>query len=139
MLLYGHPESGHSYKVRLFLTLADVSHGYEKVDIFRPMADRSEGFRDASEFGEVPVLVHDGAAIAQSNAILLHLSRHTGRFSPPKGSTWDEVTMWLFWEANRIGFSVPNLRYAKRFATDTAPDTVAWIAARARADLGRFD
>lgn len=138
LLLYGNRDSGHAYKARLFLTLASVPHDYENVDLDVPHDLRPESFRAVAKFREVPVLVHDGLAIAQSNAILLHLARHTGRFGPPLGASWDDVTTWLFWEANRSGFSVANLRSIRRFAP--APDEVAaWLEARATADLARLE
>jgi glutathione S-transferase len=138
LLLYGNRNSGHAYKARLFLTLASIEHDYENVDLDAPRDLRPESFRGVAKFGEVPVLLHDRAAIVQSNAILLHLARHTGRFGPPPGASWDDVTMWLFWEANRVGFSMANLRSVRRFAP--APEEVAaWLEARATADLARLD
>ena len=139
LVLYGNHESGHSYKVRLFLTLAGVPHRYVWVDTGVPRSARPEEFRRASQFGEVPVLVADGRPQAQSNAILLTLARETGKFGPPPGSTWERLTTWLFWEANRIGFSVPNLRHSLVFAKDAAPEVVAWLRSRAEQDLSRLD
>jgi glutathione S-transferase len=41
----------------------------------------------------------------------------------------------MFWEANRIGFSMPNLRWYRR-GFGTAPEgAVAWIEARAVTDM----
>ena len=60
LVLYGNHESGHSYKVRSFLTLAGVPHRYVWVDLDVPRAERPEEFRRASQFGEVPVRVADG-------------------------------------------------------------------------------
>jgi glutathione S-transferase len=138
LVLYGNHESGHSYKVRLFLTLAGVPHRYVWVDTEIPRAARPEEFRRVSQFGEVPVLVTDGRPLAQSNAILLTLARQTGSFGPPPGSTWEQLTTWLFWEANRIGFSMANLRYYRR-GFDTAPSgAVAWVESRALADMDRL-
>ena len=139
LVLYGHHESGHSYKVRLFLTLAAIPHRYVWVDTEIPRSARPEEFRRASQFGEVPVLVTDGTPQAQSNAILLTLARQTGKFGPPPGTTWEQLTTWLFWEANRVGFSMANLRYYRR-GFDTAPaGALDWVEARALADMARLD
>ena len=51
----------------------------------------------------------------------------------------DQVREWLFWEANRIGISVPNLRYALRWVPDTKPEVLDWLRARALADLDRLN
>jgi len=75
---------------------------------------------------------------AQSNAILLHLARDTGKLGPPPGSSWEQLTTWLFWEANRIGFSMANLRWYRRGFEAASSGALAWIEARALADLGRL-
>jgi glutathione S-transferase len=139
LTLYGNHASGHSYKVRLFLTLANLPHRYVWIDLDLPRSERPEEFRRASQFGEVPVLVQDGMAQAQSNAILVTLARATGRFGPPPGSSWEQLTTWLFWEANRIGFSMANLRWLKCFEKSPTPGSIAWVEARALADLDRLD
>jgi len=137
LVLYGSRESGHSYKVKLALSLMGLAHEYRSVDLTLDRRDRPPDFREVSRYGEVPVLVIDGEPIVQSNAILMHLARTTGRLRGECDP--DRTVEWLFWEANRIGFSVPNLRFARRFATDTPSEVVAWLEARARADLARLD
>jgi glutathione S-transferase len=138
-ILYGNRESGHSYKAALFFALAGVRCEYRSVDLERPRSDRLADFVAASPYGEVPVLVEDGVALAQSNAILLHLARRYKRFGATSEVGWDKLTQWLFWEANRIGFSIPNLRHARRWARDTPADVVRWLHGRADVDLNRLD
>jgi len=36
VILYGHPESGHTYKVALTLALAGIPFEYRWVDVFKP-------------------------------------------------------------------------------------------------------
>ena len=43
LVLYGNLESGHSYKARLFLTLADVPHRYVPVDLDVPRGRAARG------------------------------------------------------------------------------------------------
>ena len=137
LVFYGNRESGHSYKVKLALSLLGLEHEYRSVDLTLDRNERPDPFRAVSRYGEVPVLVVDGEPIVQSNAILMHLARTTGELRGECDP--DRTVEWLFWEANRIGFSVPNLRFARSFRTDTAPDVIAWLEARARADLDRLD
>lgn len=137
LVLYGNRESGHSYKVRLALTLLELPHEYREVDLRVPHEQRSPDFQQLSRFGEVPVLVENGAPLAQSNAILAHLARSTGRLGGQLDP--DLVTQWLFWEANRIGFSVPNLRAVLTYARETPSQVAGWLRARAVADLARLD
>lgn len=108
MKLYGSDQSGHSYKVRLFLELAQIEHEYIWVDLMKARKDRPADFMTASKHGEVPVLIDGDLTICQSNAILQHLAETTGHYGGNH-----EVNEWLSWEANRIGFSLPNYRFAR--------------------------
>jgi glutathione S-transferase len=137
LVLYGNRESGHSYKAKLALAFLGLPHDYRAVDLALEQSKRPPDFREASRFGEVPVLLIDGVPLARSNAILAYLARLTGRL----GGALEphRIDEWLFWEANRIGLSLPNLRFAKVFAPETSPEVVAWLAARVRVDLDRLD
>jgi glutathione S-transferase len=137
--LYGNRESGHSYKVRLMLALTQTPHEYRPVDIQLPRDRRPAEFQQVSKYGEVPVLVDRGQAFVQSNAILLHLAQRTLKFYGRDAVDHDQVREWLFWEANRIGISLPNLRFALRWVPDTKPEVLDWLRARAMADLDRVN
>lgn len=139
LILYGNRESGHSYKVRLALTLMQAPHEYRPVDISLPREQRPVEFRRVSKFGEVPVLVDRGQVYVQSDAILLHLAQREHKLYGRDAIDHDQVREWLFWEANRIGLSVPNLRYALRWLPDTPTQVLDWLRQRALADLGRLD
>jgi len=137
VLLYGSTDSGHSYKVRSFLLLAGIAHEYHWVDLRMPRTERPPEFVAASKFGEVPVLIADGHALCQSNAILIFLAQRTALFSGHE-SEWQAVLEWLSWETNRIGFSVPNLRFALLWAMQP-PEVLAYLRSRAEADLKTLD
>jgi glutathione S-transferase len=136
--LYGNRESGHAYKVRLMLQLAALPHTFEEVDIFGPHEQRPAQFRALAPFGEVPLLVHAGQPYVQSNAILLHLAAHSGALDGETAAGAAGVRQWLFWEANRIGFSLPNLRYNMKFEP-AAPQVQAMLRRRCDADLARLE
>ncbi|QCB44953.1 glutathione S-transferase family protein [Hydrogenophaga sp. PAMC20947] len=137
MLLYGHEDSGHAYKVRLFLLMAQVAHEYQRIDLSQPRAERPVAFQAVSKFGEVPVLMNGEQVLCQSNAILMHLAQKTGQFSGAEGE-WQTIVEWLFWEPNRINFAVPNLRFAKRWAPQPEP-VIDYLTQRALADLATLD
>lgn len=139
LILYGNRESGHSYKAKLMLALTQTPHEYRPVDLQVARDRRPADFRAVSKFGEVPVLVDRGQVYVQSDAILLHLAHRTAKFFGRDAVDHDQVREWLFWEANRIGISVPNLRYCLRWAPDSKPDVLDWLRARALADLGRLN
>lgn len=139
---YGHPESGHCYKVKLLLTFAKIDHEYEIVDIFIDRNSRPEPFRSLSlsHFGEVPLLVSDGRALAQSNAILIYLARKYRIFGGDDPGRLERAQEWLFWEANKIGLSLPQLRLARNyFPTDYPRGSIKWLQGRYDADSGRLE
>ena len=115
--LFGHPDSGHAYKVRLFMTIAAIHHEYEYVDIWKPNDQRSAEFQSAARFGEVPVLVDEGHAHAQSNAILLHLAQPMQAWGSESPERLDLCVQWLMWEANKIGLCLPQLRARAKFGS----------------------
>ena len=137
LLLYGSTDSGHSYKVRSLLQLSAIAHRYQPIALTTPRAERPADFVARSRFGEVPVLVDEGSTYCQSNAILIHLAQRTGAFRGD-ASEWSTVQEWLFWETNRIGFSVSNLRFALRWAPQPA-EVLAYLRERAIADLQTLD
>ena len=140
LTLYGNRESGHSFKVSLMLALAGLAHDYHEIDLDLPREARPEPFRSLAKYGEVPLLVHDGRPYVQSNAILLHLADHTGKLGGESQERMEKVREWLFWEANRIGFSLANLRYCYKFtSTGAATDGAQFLRARFEADALRLE
>jgi glutathione S-transferase len=137
MRLFGSTDSGHSYKVRSFLLLNGIAHDYQWVDLALAPAQRHPDFAAASRYGEVPALVDAGQALCQSNAILIHLARRHDALRGAPGE-WQRVLEWLSWEANRIGFSVPNLRYNLLWSAP-APAVLDYLSARALTDLATLD
>jgi len=51
LVFYGHPESGHSYKVALALSMLDLPHEYRWANVFAPRDQRGADFRAVSPFG----------------------------------------------------------------------------------------
>ena len=139
-LLYGNRESGHSYKIKLMLSVARVTHRYEEIDLMLPREQRPELFRSRSAYGEVPVLMHGEQALVQSDAILLYLADYLQAYGGESPARLTRAREWLFWEANRIGFSFPHIRFARKFAPqDYAPDVLTWLEQRFALDVARLD
>ncbi len=141
-VLYGNRDSGHSYKVSLMLALASIPHDYHEIDLDLPRAARPEPFRSLAKFGEVPLLLDDGHPYVQSNAILLHLAEYTGAFGGGSRQRLKRVREWLFWEANRIGFSLANLRYNRKpgkAGAGVAADGQDMLRQRFNADIATLE
>ncbi len=131
--LYGNRFSGHSYKVRLYLTLTKTPHVYKTVDLLQSRADRQVDFRERARFGEVPLLIINGQPYAQSNAILLRLQKSLGITCAEQEQ--QNIVEWLMWEQGRLGSSLPNLRFERLFNSQTKQDVQAWLEERLRNDL----
>ncbi|MDB5753958.1 MAG: Maleylacetoacetate isomerase/Glutathione S-transferase [Massilia sp.] len=138
--LFGNRDSGHAYKVRLMLSLSGLAYDYTEIDLDLPRGQRPEPFRSQAKYGEVPLLLHNGRPYVQSNAILLHLAEHTGRFGGESAERMERMREWLFWEANRVGFSLANLRYGQKYLpAGAASDGQAMLRERFNADIARLD
>lgn len=134
MKLFGSSNSGHTFKVRSFLLLSGIPHEYQWIDLAIPRQQRPADFVAASKFGEVPVLLDDERALCQSNAILIYLAQRHKQFCGHNEYDWQSILEWLSWETNRIGFSVPNLRYALLWEKQP-PEVLHYLRQRALTDL----
>lgn len=135
--LFGHPDSGHAFKVRFFMCAAGIDHSYEVVDIWQPRELRSAEFQAASRFGEVPVLLDSGIPYVQSNAILLHLVRQARRWGFESAERFALCEQWMIWEANKIGMCLPQLRSYEQFEkNETLLNALPWLKARYDHDVG---
>jgi len=118
------------------MTVAAIDHDYEYVDIWIPRDQRSAEFQSIARFGEVPVLVDDGHAHTQSNAILIHLAQQEKAWGAETPEQLDRCIQWLMWEANKIGLCVPQLRSKAKFGSDAALDgAFDWLSARYQHDV----
>lgn len=137
MKLFGHPDSGHAFKVKFLLEHAGIAHEYEVIDIFKPRDERPDEFVEHARYGEVPLLMTDGYALAQSNAILMYLAQLSGAWGAQNVATMQLCREWLCWEANKIGLCLPQLRVYQRFE-DHGISTGAhdWLSARYEHDIG---
>lgn len=117
--------------------MSDTAHQYRWIDLALPRSERPADFIAVSKFGEVPVLLDGDRTLCQSNAILIYLAQKTKKFCGTE-TEWQSVLEWLSWETNRIGFSVPNLRFALHWSAQ-APDVLVYLRNRVVADLEALD
>ena len=125
--LHSHPLSGHSHKVRLFLSLLGLP--FETVDIDIPGgAHRRPEFLRLNAFGLVPVLEDGDRVIADSNAILVYLAERyadePARWLPRDPFAAAQVQRWLSVSAGPL-FEGPNAaRLINLFKLDRDPTEV---------------
>ncbi|MBD9525559.1 glutathione S-transferase family protein [Paracoccus sp. PAR01] len=130
-------ESGHSYKVALFMQLAGYDWRPIFVDFFGG-ATRSTEYRALNAMGEAPVFIEDGQALTQSGVILLHLAERTGRFLD---GDRNEILRWLFWDNHKGSGQFGTLRFLMNFLPpEKRPaEVIAFMQGRVRAALKTLD
>ena len=97
MLLYNSPISGNCFKVRLLLTHLGVHYERRDVDVI-DRSDRREFLAELNPARGVPTLVlDDGRALGESNAILWYFGDGT-RFVPADRYDRSQVLQWQFFE-----------------------------------------
>jgi glutathione S-transferase len=100
MILYSMPSSGNSYKARLLLAL--LGRRYRHIGLeYETEALAKAHAGGTLPLGKLPVLVlADGTAIAESNAILCYLAEGTD-WLPIDPIDRAHVLGWMFWEQNQ--------------------------------------
>ncbi len=103
--------SGNSYKVALFLALANADWEPVVVDYFGGET-RTEGWRDnLNEMGEIPVLEHKGLKISQSGVILDYLAEVTGQFGARNGEEKRDIWRWILFDNHKFTSYYATLRF----------------------------
>ena len=95
--LYDYYDSGNGYKVRLLLAQLGIRYEYVETDILKGET-RTPEFLALHPNGRVPLVVlEDGTALAESNAILFYLAEGT-LYLPADKLERARVLQWLFFE-----------------------------------------
>ncbi|MFT5258707.1 MAG: glutathione S-transferase [Saprospiraceae bacterium] len=137
MKLYGHPDSGHAFKIKFCLSAADFEHDYEVIDIFSPRETRNPDFVCRSKFCEVPLLVDGEQSLIQSGAILTHIAQKHQLFGGESEAVMQHCLQWLLWEANKIGMCLPQLRAHQKFSDSKLGEGAKqWLENRYTHDVG---
>jgi glutathione S-transferase len=95
--LYDYLPSGNGYKVRLLLHQLDIAHERIELDI-ETGATRTPGFLAMNRNGRIPLLLlEDGTALAESNAIQCYLADGTPLL-PADRAARARALQWMFFE-----------------------------------------
>jgi glutathione S-transferase len=115
MLLYNSPVSGNCYKVRLLLAHLGVEYERHDVDVV-DRSNRRELLGKLNPALRVPTLVlDDGRALAESNAILCYFGEGT-RFVPEDRYERAQTMQWLFWEQYEHEPAIAVARFLKTYS-----------------------
>ena len=129
MKLYYHPLSGHSHRARLFLSLIGLQPELVEVDLMKG-AHKAPEFLKLNRFGQVPVLVDDGVAISDSNAILIYAAKKYGKedWLPEAPQAAAAIQRWLSVAAGEIAHGPAAARLITVFGAKYDPEQVIGVA-----------
>ncbi len=97
LTVYGDGRSGNCLKVRWLLDRLGLAYDWSETDVMTG-ATRTSDFLALNPAGQVPlVILQDGRALAQSNAILIYFGEGT-ELIPEDGFDRARMFEWLFWE-----------------------------------------
>jgi len=115
MLLYNSQISGNCYKVRLLLANLGIAYDKQEVDVI-DRSDPREALAGLSPTRRVPTLVlDDGRALAESNAILWYFGEGT-RFVPADRYERAKTLQWMFFEQYEHEPSIAVARFLKTYS-----------------------
>ncbi|MEQ8733956.1 MAG: glutathione S-transferase family protein [Rhodospirillaceae bacterium] len=110
MKIYGDLGSGNCLKVKWAAEYLKLPYAWIDVDIMAGES-RTADFLAMNPAGQVPtVLLDDGRALTQSNAITSYLAEGTPLF-PTDPYVRAQINSWLFWEQNSHEFFVAGCRF----------------------------
>ncbi|MDP1632948.1 MAG: glutathione S-transferase family protein [Caulobacter sp.] len=97
LTVYGDEKSGNCLKVRWTAEKLAIPYRWRELDVLRSET-RTPDFLALNPAGQVPLaILADGRALAQSNAIIVHLAEGSALIP---ADSYDRARMfeWLFWE-----------------------------------------
>jgi len=112
--VYGDIQSGNCYKIKLLASHLSIPHEWHHVDILRGES-RTPEFLARSPNGKIPVVVlDDGRALAESNAILSYLA-HGSRYIPTDAFQHAKMLEWQFFEQYSHEPYIATARYIAKY------------------------
>jgi glutathione S-transferase len=112
--VYGDIKSGNCYKIKLLLSLLDIPHHWQHIDILQGES-RSAAYLSKNPNGKIPLLeLDDGRYLAESNAILNYLAEGTD-FLPDDRYQRALVLQWQFFEQYSHEPFIATARYINKY------------------------
>ena len=136
--IYGDSISGNCLKVKW--TADHLGLAYEWIETGVLTGEtRTEKFLGINSAGQVPaVVLEDGRALAQSNAIILHLAEGSALIpADPYGRA--RMFEWLFWEQYSHEPYIAVARFRMKYLGEPAGSLEPRLVARGHAALARME
>ncbi|MGF1608921.1 MAG: glutathione S-transferase family protein [Kiloniellales bacterium] len=138
MKIYGDLGSGNCLKVKYLADHLGLGYEWVPVDIMRGES-RTADFLAMNPMGQVPtVVLDDGRALAQSNALLLHLAEGSALL-PADRYARAKVNELLFWEQNSHEPTIAVCRFQMLYLGKPKAAREPWRVERGEAALDLMD
>jgi glutathione S-transferase len=112
--VYGDIQSGNCYKIKLLMSLLEIEHEWQQVDILAGET-RSDEFKKMNPNTRIPVLVlNDGSTLTESNAILNFLADGS-ELLPADRLLRAQVLQWQFFEQYSHEPYIATARYINKY------------------------
>jgi len=138
--IYGDSRSGNCLKVRWTMMLLGVPFEWIEMDVVAG-STRTDDFLKLTPAGQVPcVILPDGRALAQSNAIIVYLAQvHDGDLVPTDPFERAKINEWLFWEQYSHEPYVAVRRFQKTYLGKRDEELDPKLLANGRRALGQME
>jgi glutathione S-transferase len=136
--VFGDSISGNCLKVKWVLEKLDLPYRWVEVNILAGETHTPD-FLARNSAGQVPVIVlEDGRALSQSNAIIIHLAEGTGLIPD---DSYDRAHMleWMFWEQYSHEPYVAVARFQVAYLGRAPEDLEPRIVERGKSALARLE
>ena len=134
-VVYGTSASGNCHKVRMVLDITGTPYAWREVDILQG-GTRSPEFLRLNPNGKVPVVVlDDGTALAESNAILWYFGEGT-RLLPDDRLGRAQMLQWMFFEQYTHEPAIAVARFIRVFLNKADDPRLPDLLARGTRALG---
>lgn len=128
--IHGFPLSGHSHRVELLASLAEITHTKVLVDLAQG-EHKTPAFLALNPAGQVPVIEDGEVVLSDSNAILVYLARrYAPDFLPADPVQEAQVQKFLTLAAGEIAFGPAASRLINVFNADLDREFCAKTAAK---------
>jgi glutathione S-transferase len=120
LTLYDYRPSGNGYKVRMLLARLGLAYRYVEVDILKGDT-RAPEFLKINPAGRIPALIlEDGTALPESNAILWYLAEGTP-WLPASRLGRAQALRWMFFEQYEHEPRIAVRRFILHYLPDSSP------------------
>lgn len=137
MLIYGDSISGNCLKVKWVADHLGLAYDWIETDILKSES-RTQAFLAMNPAGQVPaVILDDGRALAQSNAIIIHLAEGSDLI-PADPYLRAKMLEWMFWEQYSHEPYVAVARFQVRYLGKPVSELEARLVERGESALQRL-